>query len=355
MCALKDGRKWRTEFGKMSELCELRSQEMRQQTAAIEERLSLLEKMLAEYKLQNSRLKLKVERQQRLLDAILLPEVRLHRVCKEEVPPEQQEPTPSLEPEPRHIKEEQEELWTNQQGEQPQDITKLLFTVVTVKSEDDEEEAQWNRGVRRSTGQMKAEDGGVPLSHDRPDVGEKPASCSKTENTGKSTFPCSICGCGFARKGSLKLHMGIHTGEKPFPCSICGCGFSRKESLKLHMGIHTEEKAVTCSVCGRGFTRKEHLKCHMRIHTGEKPFVCSVCGKAFAEKGHLNRHVRIHTGEKPFACSICGKGFTEKGTVNRHMKIHTGEKPCVCYVCGKGFSLIGNLKRHMGVHTGENL
>ncbi|KAA8579046.1 hypothetical protein FQN60_010570, partial [Etheostoma spectabile] len=64
---------------------------------------------------------------------------------------EQQECSSSVdqhEPEsPPHIKEEQEELWSSQEGEQLQgleeaDITKFPFTPVPVKSEDDEEEAK---------------------------------------------------------------------------------------------------------------------------------------------------------------------------------------------------------------------
>ncbi|XP_029934254.1 zinc finger protein OZF-like [Myripristis murdjan] len=373
----------------MSELCELRSQVLRRQTAAAEETLALLEETLAEYQLQNSHLRLKVERQQRLLDAILLPEVRLHRVCQEEVPPEQQEPTPSLEPAPQHIEEEQEEPLPNQQGEQPQDITKLLFTVVPVKSEDDEEEAQWSRDARRSTGQMEAEDGGeerarnpepsseaetedsddwdetreaqsgsnppsdVPLSHDRPDVGEEPASCSKTKDTGKSTFPCSLCGKGFSTKQSRRRHMIIHTGEKPFPCSLCGRGFATKQNLRTHIIIHTKEKPFPCSLCGKGFGTKQSLRRHMISHTGEKPYPCSVCGKGFTQEGTLKRHMRIHAGEKPFICSICGNGFSRKGDLTRHMGIHTVEKPFVCSVCWRGFSQKEHLNTHMRIHSGE--
>ncbi|KAA8591403.1 hypothetical protein FQN60_002346, partial [Etheostoma spectabile] len=55
---------------------------------------------------------------------------------------DQQEPEP-----PPHIKEEQEELWSHQEGEQihglkEADITKFPFNPVPVKSEDDEEDAQ---------------------------------------------------------------------------------------------------------------------------------------------------------------------------------------------------------------------
>ncbi|XP_073345276.1 uncharacterized protein [Pagrus major] len=79
----------------------------------------------------------------------LHPRQRLHAgvqqllVIKEEVSPEW---SPSLDQEdskPLHIKEEQEELWTSQEGKQVNgleeaDITMYPFTAVTVKSEDEE-------------------------------------------------------------------------------------------------------------------------------------------------------------------------------------------------------------------------
>ncbi|XP_076579424.1 uncharacterized protein LOC143315820 isoform X9 [Chaetodon auriga] len=92
----------------------------------------------------------------KLLDAVFQPEVRLHRAdvrllsaSQEEDPPEQQEWSPSLDQEDPaelpHIKEEQEELWTSQEGEQlpgPEeaDITKSTFPPVPVKSEEEDEE-----------------------------------------------------------------------------------------------------------------------------------------------------------------------------------------------------------------------
>ncbi|XP_031155991.2 zinc finger protein 2-like [Sander lucioperca] len=61
----------------------------------------------------------------------------------------------------RHIKEEQEDLWSSQEGEQLQeleraDITKFPFTPVPVKSED-EEEAQSSQLHQRQTQHMKTE------------------------------------------------------------------------------------------------------------------------------------------------------------------------------------------------------
>ncbi|XP_032363828.1 uncharacterized protein LOC116677480, partial [Etheostoma spectabile] len=125
-------------------------------TAAAEEIFGLFERTIAEYEEELCRSKEENERQRELLDAVFNPQLRVHRagveqllVVKEEVPPEQQECISSVDQQqlesPPHIKEEQEELWSIQEGEQLQglkeaDITKFPFTPVLVMSEDDEEE-----------------------------------------------------------------------------------------------------------------------------------------------------------------------------------------------------------------------
>ncbi|XP_038581216.1 uncharacterized protein LOC119907525 isoform X2 [Micropterus salmoides] len=113
-------------------------------TAAAEEIFGLFERTISEYEEELCRSKEENQRHRKLLDAVFQPEVRLHRaavqqllVSKEEVPPEQQQQwSPRLDqedpPEPPHIKEEQEELWTSQEGEQlPEleeaEITEFLF------------------------------------------------------------------------------------------------------------------------------------------------------------------------------------------------------------------------------------
>ncbi|XP_038583830.1 uncharacterized protein LOC119909658 [Micropterus salmoides] len=84
-----------------------------------------------------------------------------------ELPHIKEEWSPSLDqdnpPETPHIKEEGEELWISQEGEQLRgleeaDITKFTFTLVSVKSEeDDEEKPQSSQLHQRLTEQMETE------------------------------------------------------------------------------------------------------------------------------------------------------------------------------------------------------
>ena len=98
------------------------------------------------------------------------------------------------EPEPPRIKEEQEELWTSQEGEKLQgleeaDITKFTFTPVPVKSEDDEEKPQSSQLHQRQTEQMETEadgencGGSEPAKNSHPDRHLQPDSDEKTSDS----------------------------------------------------------------------------------------------------------------------------------------------------------------------------
>ncbi|XP_028428207.1 zinc finger protein 3 homolog [Perca flavescens] len=305
-------------------------------------------------------------------------------------------------PEPPHLKEEQEELQISQdrehlQGRKGADITKFPITLVSVRSEDDEERPPFSQINQRQTEPMKTEADGEdcggpepamnsdPDTHLQPDTDDETGDSSEpgTDNSadwketrepqsglnsmknnevpisdsrfsaGENPFSCSECGKRFGSKTSLKRHMMTHTGEKPFSCSVCQKTFIASGSLKTHMRIHTGEKPFSCSVCKRAFMDRRHLKSHMRSHTGEKPFSCSVCKKAFTVNGSLKAHMRIHTGEKPFSCSVCNKAFTDSRHLKSHMRSHTGEKPYSCSVCKKAFTVSGHLQKHIRIHTGE--
>ncbi|XP_041830687.1 uncharacterized protein LOC121632933 [Melanotaenia boesemani] len=351
---------------------------------------------------------------------LMLPaDVQKVIVIKEEVP--WSSSLDKQDPEPLHFKEEEQELWTSQEREQlngkkESDISKFPFTVVTVKSEDDEEEPQFsqfnqikNEGrretkplTRSSDKQMEAESGGEdcgpeptmePDPNNNLQTGEK--DCCETEvsvddddwqdswsdsvpetqtsekngkqamvpesgenhdggcNTAKKSFSCSECSKQFVNKQSFKSHMRIHRGEQPFACICCGKRFNHNSHLKTHMRVHTGEKPFSCDICRKRFSERGSLSSHMRVHTGEKPFGCHVCGKTFSERGSLSSHMRVHTGEKPFACEDCGKRFNQNANLKTHMRVHTREKPFVCDVCGKSFNRKAHVKMHMRVHTGE--
>ncbi|XP_061880472.1 uncharacterized protein LOC133632200 isoform X3 [Entelurus aequoreus] len=120
--------------------------------AAADEIFGLVERTMASYEEELSRTREEKERQRRQLEAVSKTQTVLEDVQQligrqEERHPQQQGETSALKPEnpqPQHIKEEEEELWITQKGEcrrrqKEADPTKLPLTVVSVKTEDDDE------------------------------------------------------------------------------------------------------------------------------------------------------------------------------------------------------------------------
>ncbi|XP_044192029.1 zinc finger protein 271-like isoform X1 [Thunnus albacares] len=293
-------------------------------------------------------------------------------------------------PDPPQIKEEQEELWVSQEGEQLQrleeaDITDFIFTPVPVKSEDDEEKPQSSQLHQRQTEQMETEADGEdcggseparnshPDKHLQPHTDDKTSDCSEPEmedndddykktrelhsglNSGKNKVPASDIRCNIA--------------EKPFSCSLCGKRFDHRDCLNAHVRIHAEEKPFHCSFCGERFPRKATLISHLSVHTGDKPFSCSVCKKRFSYRVNVWSHMRIHAWKKRFNSKLtkvrdddCQAGReSPSGLISpEHNEVpvsdigcNTAEKPFSCSDCGKRFGRKALLKSHLRIHTGE--
>ncbi|XP_065804480.1 zinc finger protein 26-like [Labrus bergylta] len=327
-------------------------------------------------------------------------EVQQLLVSKEE----QQEWSPSLDqedPEPPHIKEEQEE--EQLQGLEEADTVKFPFTPVSVKSEDDEEEAQSSELHHRQTEQMETGADGEDCGGAEPETDSDPETDDMTEDSSdpetedwkdadRKPFSCSLCGKRFEHQGNLNVHMRTHTGVKPFSCSICGQRFTQKAGLDYHLRTHTVEGSYSCSICAKTFNYKGALTCHMDTHTGVKLLSCSDCGKRFrctsqlkihkcvGKTSHLHTnpsnkhktplsctecdatfpnnyllvtHMRMHKGKKLFTCKVCGQKRQFSSHLEIHMRTHTGEKPYSCSVCDKRFSQSGIMRQHMAVHLVE--
>ncbi|XP_073345322.1 uncharacterized protein [Pagrus major] len=320
-------------------------------------------------------------------------------VIKEEVSPEWSPSLDQKDPDPLHIKEEQEGLWTSQEGQQlneleETDITKLPFTAVTVKSEDDEEKPflqfhqrqteesrQAEPPASTSTAQIKTDTDGEdceapesvrnqdPDNLPQSDTDEKASDCSETEVSYDWQEPLSESEpkTDSDREGTRApesrvnapkyktvpvCDVGCNAEKKNFSCFDCGKGFHDKGSLQRHMMCHLGKRSSSYLVKKKCRVEKK-VVLQMRLNTGEKTFDCRECGITFSFKRSLESHMLVHAGDKPFGCDVCGKRFTKQGSLKAHTRLHTGEKPFVCEVCTNSFTDKKYLEAHMKIHTGE--
>nr|XP_029504796.1 zinc finger protein 239-like [Oncorhynchus nerka] len=296
-------------------------------TAAVEI-FVVVEKTIAEYQEQICRSAKENERLRRLLDMATKPERTSHRadfqLLTPVVPPEQQEWTPSLEqkdPEPTHIKEEQQEHRLSQedspqpshlyQNQTVDDVERSALPIIITKEIKTDPDGEDYRVAEPTSDQ--------PLSV-HPD-------CSAAV---EKPYQCKQCGNSFTRKGHLTIHSRTHTGENPYQCKQCGKRFNQKSNLTIHTRVHTGENPYQCKQCGKMFNQKGHLTVHSRIHTGERPYQCKDCDKAFNQKIELTLHMRAHTGERPYICPVCKKGYIALSYLRLHQRVHKGEKPYQC-------------------------
>ncbi|XP_041664470.1 zinc finger protein 69-like [Cheilinus undulatus] len=392
----------------MSKVKMLRSAVNQRLTAAVDEILELFERTATQYEEQISRLKGENERQQKLLDAVFIPEVQLHRedvqlqLVRKDISPHQPDWSHSVDKEnpsePVDIKEEQEEPWISQEREQLQgleedEVNTLTFSPVLEEeaqsSQLDEHQSEGNRDTEHLKTEADGEDCGGseldgdfdPDSHLQPVSPDKISLSSKCENEGfgydlkeiseplssliplqndtlpvfnteckaeKTPVSSSDCAPSFEQK---KQPQDTET-SRPFGCSVCGRRYSNKNCLSAHMIRHSERNRFSCSLCKKSFPWRGELLRHMKTHMRRKLYISSVHGSRFQEKSHQT-NVQAPPDEPMVNCSICNAGFPCRSQLDIHMRTHTGERPYHCSVCGRTFTQKGNLKRHSTVHTGE--
>uniref|UniRef100_A0A3Q4GPC7 C2H2-type domain-containing protein n=1 Tax=Neolamprologus brichardi TaxID=32507 RepID=A0A3Q4GPC7_NEOBR len=205
-------------------------------------------------------------------------------------------------PENPQIKEDQEELCSNQKGEQlglKQDADTFMVTPAY-------QESAYSKPEPNSE-QL--------LSHSSPEA--------ETRDNEESQHVDS----GTTRNTELnkRRHSQRVDNLTSVQCEVCGKTLQDKYNMITHLRVHTDEKPYSCSTCGKRFADLSTFKKHKRIHKGEKPYSCDTCGKTFATSLEVKRHTRIHTGEKQYPCSTSGKRFVERNKLKKHMRIHTRE------------------------------
>nr|XP_040050660.1 zinc finger and SCAN domain-containing protein 12-like [Gasterosteus aculeatus aculeatus] len=361
-------------------------------SAAAEEIFGVFKRSIVEYQEE-------IDRQRGLLDVLLKPEVRLHRielpqsrVCKdEEVLCDQQlclqERNPSLDqedPDPPQIKEEQEELCSSQEGEQlepKQEADTFTLTPTSEETDHSDDETPFLNPDRSHSDLERKPPASTCTSWldeeidcerfvvPEPNDNNKEPQQQILASPGDRAFLCKKCGNHFQHENDTQEsdrqdQKGVKqslTSDEPQQQSLAPPGdrafFGKTHNEHFqHKKLHWMDQQYVCNICGRRFTDNSNLKAHIKIHSGEKPYSCITCGKTFTDKSNLKAHIRIHTGEKPYSCITCGKTFTRKSHLRSHTRIHTGEKPYPCKICERCFRNSSNLIGHIrNVHKCETL
>ncbi|XP_028973415.1 gastrula zinc finger protein XlCGF57.1-like [Esox lucius] len=379
----------------MSELQSFRVFLNRRLIEAAAEILGAFERTIEEYQLENGRLRrmlqIKPEIEQCQIDSLQVS------VSEEEVPPEQkhckQEWRPSLQqedPEPRQIKEEEEELRTSHEEEQDQglfDSKDSILTPLCVKSECDQEDPP-----SRETPAEYPSVSGLKMSklqsfhvflNERLMVSaaveifravEKTVSEYQEENDHLRRLIQLTPEIQSCTIGTLKVSVSEEfspeqkhseqewspsLGQKdPQPTQIK----EEQEELRtsqeeeLDQGLFDTKDSILTPLCVKSECEQENPLVENRetdFPPSSSALSCPFCDKVFKLKGNLSKHMRIHTGEKTFSCGECGKSVSSEAYLNRHMQTHTGEKQFTCDDCGKSFKWKIVLERHKRTHTGE--
>ncbi|TDH09789.1 hypothetical protein EPR50_G00092520 [Perca flavescens] len=198
----------------MTKVQMLRSLVEQRLTAAAEEIFGLFERTIAEYEEELCRSKEKNERQQKLLDAVFNPQLRLHRA---ELPQQ-------------HVCKEEEVL-------SDQELNMPVITSVVSEANSDHQLLSHNSHEAESHDQKgsKHGDSGSTTNAEPEPKKRRRKSRSHSNNVDNTNIS--------------EIHPNTQTSKRSFICDTCGKDLKYKSALQRHLIVHTGEKGYSCKTC----------------------------------------------------------------------------------------------------------